>query len=527
MESKKGKVYLVGAGPGDPGLITQKGLDLIRKAEVIFYDNLVNPKLLDETHREAELIYVGKRGEGTSTDQKEIEDQIVSAAKKGKLIVRLKGGDPFIFGRGGEEAERLVSEGIPFEIVPGVTSPIAVPAYAGIPLTHRDFTHTVVFVTGHPKENEKLEERSERKNSSFHLSPLTSHLSPIDWSALSKMGTIVFVMGVKTIRHNMESLMKAGKDFDTPVAVIRWGTYPRQKTILGTIGSIADEVEKIKLMPPAIVVVGEVVKLREKLRWFETKPLFGKRVIVTRARTQAGSLSERLDELGAEIIEIPTIEICPPASFKEVDDALHRIKEYHWIIFTSVHGVHYFFERWGLLNKDIRELADCHLAAVGSTTADALQRFHLKVEKIPEEFSAESLARCFSTAEVSGKKVLFPRAKEGREELIQDLQSKGAEVDVVTVYENKLPLLAKEKIEKLTKKEPIDLLTFTSSSTVKNFHDLLKESSQGWLLKTPAICMGPITEKTARELEFQEVIVSKKATIEEMVMTIREYLSKV
>lgn len=507
MKKQTGTVYLVGAGPGDVDLITQKGLKLIQKADVIFYDNLVNPDLLKDVRKDCQLIYVGKRGEGTSTDQKLIEDQLVKAAQQVDCVVRLKGGDPFIFGRGGEEAQRLASEKISFEIIPGVSSAIAVPAYAGIPLTHRNFTSTVAFVTGHPSVG------------AIHESPLQS----IDWNALAKIGTLVFLMSVKSIRENMQKLMGAGRKPSTPAAFIRWGTYSKQESIVSNISQIADEIEKRKLMPPAIVVVGEVVKLREEISWFETKPLFGKSILVTRARSQASELAQNLKDLGANVIEVPALEIRAPASWNKVDVAIRKIKNYSWLIFTSVNGVNYFFSRFQKLKKDIRGLSKCKIAAVGPATVQALDALHLKVEKVPSEFNAKKLAQTFNAKEVKGKKILFPRAKEGREELIEILQSKGAKLDCVTVYENHLPKNTETLFDKIN---TVDCISFASSSSVENFIKICPAALLGKMKQIPCVCIGPQTLQKAKELGFSKASKSKKSTIESLVQSLLTFLSQ-
>jgi uroporphyrinogen III methyltransferase/synthase len=339
------------------------------------------------------------------------------------------------------------------------------------------------------------------------------------------MGTIVFVMGVKTIRQNMDSLMKAGKDPETPVAVIRWGTLPRQKTILGKVKDIAETIENTNLMPPAVIVVGQGVKLHEKLKWFESKSLFGKRILVTRAKAQASELSQGLADLGAEVIEIPTIEIFPPPSWKEVDQALRKIRSYDWVLFASVYGVRSFLDRLRALDLDIRNEAGPRLGAVGPSTAKALEGNGLKVEVIPESFTGKDLAACFPRRAISGKKILIPCAKEGGEDLIQDLKSKGASVHPLTVYVNRPPRDAKAKLKNLAKERPLDLITFTSSSTVKNLVQLLGPSLKDVFLKIPSICMGPITEGTARQLGFERILVSKKATLEHLKKKILEFFS--
>ncbi len=540
--SKISKVYLVGAGPGDLELITVRGLQLISKADVIFYDNLVNPQILNSASSKAELIYVGKRGEGKSSEQKEIEDQIVSAAKKGKVVVRLKGGDPFIFGRGGEEAERLAEEKIPYEIVPGVSSPIAVPAYAGIPLTHRDFASTVVFVTGHSKNRrQETEDRSQSERESC------ASTESLDWSALAKMGTLVFLMSVKTIRQNMEQLMKAGRDPQEPCALIRWGTYPKQKTWISTIEKISAIVEKEKIMPPAILVVGKVVKLREKISWFETKPLFGKRIVVTRALPESStrresfsfslssgesflrqsgyggrgvgvrgeSLATQLTELGAEVIQIPTIEIHPPRSFKKLDASIRKIERYDWIVFTSVHGIRFFFDRLKVLKKDFRSLAKCKIAVVGSMSAKALEEFGFKADLIPKKFNSDDLGKSFSRLNLKDKRILIPRAIEGKKDWIEILKSKKGKVEIVEAYRSRPPSSPVLCQEREWGRGSIDLITFTSSSTAINFYNRLLVKDK--ILETPCLCMGPTTQKTVQELGFKRIIVSAQATLEGMV----------
>jgi len=480
MSSKKGKVYLVGAGPGDPGLLTLKGLCVLKEAEVVFYDNLVNPKILEFASPQATLVNVGKRGQGTSTDQSHIEDELVRAAKENKIVVRLKGGDPFIFGRGGEEAERLSDEKIEFEVVPGISSAIAVPAYAGIPLTHRDFTHTVAFVTGHAN-------------------------AEIDWQSLAKMKTLVFLMGVKTLGENLNSLMQAGLSPQTPAAFIRWGSYPKQQTIVSTLAGLPFEIKSKRLMPPAIVVVGEVVKLREKINWFEHLPLFGKKIIITRPRENSSLIAERLSNLGACVLEVPVIETFPLEDVLELDEAIHQIKDYEWIIFTSVPAVKFFIQRVLKLKKDLRVLYRSRFAVVGSETAKALSHFYLSAEKVPNTFTAEDLAKLFSVDEVKGKKILFPKASLGGEVLIQSLQSLGASVNPLVIYETRKPEQLETKLQELKAFEP-DCVLFASSSAVKNFSEILDVDLQQKYLQTPVLCMGPVTEKSAKELGYRNLL---------------------
>lgn len=506
MKASKGTVYLVGAGPGDPGLITQRGLELLRRAEVIFYDNLVNPALLSFSSPVCEKIYVGKRGEGSSTDQRQIEDQLVESASRAHRIVRLKGGDPFIFGRGGEESQRLAQEGIPYEVVPGVTSAIAAPAYAGIPLTHRNITSAVAIVTGHFQND--------------------SSQAPLNWGALAQIGTLVFLMSVKTLRQNMKSLIEAGKDPKTPVAFIRWGSYARQETYVGEIGSIADEVEAKKLMPPAVVVVGEVVKLREEIAWFEKRPLFGKTVLVTRARAQASEAASRLSAWGAEVWELPCLEFLPPEDLGPLDQAILEAEKYDWLFFTSVNAVAAFFARWKELKRDIRALANCKIAAVGPATAQALNDLCLQVDKLPSEYRGDQLAEAFAEAELRGKRVLFPRAKEGREDVLRILDSKGGQVTLVEAYQTRLPELEESLLLKLRKQKP-DCILFASSSAVRNFMHIATAQGLRDFQEILCLCIGPQTLQEAHKSGFTHLVISPESSLESLLdQTLRSLADK-
>ena len=367
-----GKVYLIGAGPGDPGLITVKGLRCLETADVVVYDYLANEQLLSRIREGAEKVYVGKKGGDHTLPQERINELIIARAKEGKSVARLKGGDPFIFGRGGEEAEELAEAGIPFEVVPGVTSAIAVPAYAGIPLTHRDYTSTVAFITGH--EDPAKEE------------------SQIAWDKISTgIGTLVFLMGAGNLPRIARELIKNGRSPETPVALIRWGTLPEQETVLGRLSDIGEIARSRQIKPPVIILVGEVVALREKLNWFETLPLFGKKILVTRAREQASDLSERLRVLGAAPVEFPTIGILPPESWADVDHCLQRMVLYDWIIFTSANGVKFLLERLSALGRDVRDLRGPRVCAIGPKTAEALEGLKIKVSFVPQEYRAEAI----------------------------------------------------------------------------------------------------------------------------------------
>lgn len=495
-----GKVYLVGAGPGDPGLITVKGLACIERSDVLIYDYLASSALLKHTRDQAEVIYVGKKEGEHTLSQEEINALLVEKAQKGLLVTRLKGGDPFIFGRGAEEVEALVRAEIPFEIVPGVTSAIAAPAYAGIPLTHRGFTSTVTFVTG--QEDPTKEE------------------SMIDWAALAGgRGTIVFLMGVKNLPSIVSRLIKHGLPPDMPVALIRWGTTPAQLTVSGTLATIVERVRSAGLKPPAVIVVGRVVSLREALKWFESRPLFGKRIVVTRARQQASPLVRLLSDLGAECLEYPTIRVVPPDDWKPLDMALERLSSYDWLVFTSVNGVNFFFQRL-LANdrtstkKDGRDLRGLRIAVIGPATAQRLLDFGLRSDIVPRSYKAEAIVEEFGKQDIKGKKILLPRAKEARPILPAELKKMGAIVDEVAAYQteavyNNAGLLIKQLEEKR-----IDLITFTSSSTVKNFHALLPPEKFKTLLERVAIaCIGPVTADTARKLGFNVHIIAESFTI--------------
>jgi len=505
--NKTGKVYLIGAGPGDKELFTVKGKEILETADVIIYDYLVNTKLLDYAKDSAEVIYVGKKSGQKEMSQRAINSLLARFAKKGKIVARLKGGDPVIFGRGGEEAQELVKREVPFEIVPGVSSVSAVPAYAGISLTDRHYTSSFAVVTGHEDP--------------------TKEKSSIPWSALSQMGTVVFLMGIKNLKHNMAKLIKEGKSPDTPVAVITWGTYTHQKTLTGTLVNIAEMVKKNKdITSPGIVVVGEVVNLREVINWYETKPLFGKTIVVTRPKDQASELIKIFEAEGGNVIPFPTIKITPPKSYKSLDKAIENIEQYEWIVFTSVNGVQSFFDRLKHLGKDIRTLHKAKIAAIGEITAQKVQSRDIKVEMVPENYKAEGLIKLFKKNKIKGSKILIPRAKVARDILPESLIKMGANVDVITSYVTRKPTkLQTNKLIKLLDEEKIDLITFTSSSTVRNFFELIPNFKQ--IKNKPLIaCIGPITAKTVRDHGYKTVIIPKHYTVKHLGDKITEYFSK-
>ncbi len=494
IETAKGKVYLVGAGPGDPGLITLKGVECIRRSDVIVYDYLASPSLLKHVSTHAETIYVGKQGGDHTMSQEAINALIVEKAKDGRTVTRLKGGDPFIFGRGGEEVEALADANIPFEIVPGVTSAIAAPAYAGIPLTHRKFTSTLAFVTGH-EDPTKTE-------------------SQIDWDALARgVGTLVFFMGVKNLPNIVKKLMECGMPADRPVALVRWGTTPMQEAVVGTMGDIVRRVKEAGLTAPAIIVIGDVVGLRKTMNWFEKRPLLGKRIVITRAREQASDLVDLLSDLGAECIECPTIKVEPPRDIKPLDRSIDNLTSYDWIVFTSVNGVKYFFERLFKQNKDVRALAHIRVASIGPATTEKLFAFGIKSDIIPESYRAESLIEAFRKEDIKGKKILIPRAAEARPILPQTLKKMGAGVDEVTAYQTRAVDETGVLLPRLEERT-IDMITFTSSSTAKNFKALLPVEKFETLIQGVTIAsIGPITEKTAKQLGFDVHVVAETFTI--------------
>ncbi len=499
------KVFLIGAGPGDPGLITLKAIKAIGKADVVVYDYLANPRLLNHARPEAEKIYVGKKGGHHTLSQEEINQLLVEKAREGKVVARLKGGDPFLFGRGGEEAEVLVEAGISFEVIPGVTSAIAAPAYAGIPVTHREHTSTFSMVTGHEDP--------------------TKEDSAIDWAALARIGTLAFLMGMKNLPRIRDNLIRYGKSPATPVAVIRWGSTPRQEVVTGTLADIVQRVEEARLGPPSIILVGEVVTLREKLKWFETRPLFGRRILVTRTREQSSQLVELLEDLGAECIEIPTIKIQPLTDYRVLDEALERLAEFHWVVFTSVNGVSFFFKRLLAKGRDVRSLGQAKLAAIGQATAKALADYGLVVDLLPAEFRAEGLLAAFEKLNIEGQKILIPRALEAREILPQKLEEMGAKVLVAPAYQTVIPQEeAKRALEVLD--QGVDVVTFTSSSTARNLLSILGPKAEELLSRVALASIGPITSETLRKYGFTPQIEAKTYTIPGLVEAIRDFLAK-
>ncbi|MCL1917332.1 MAG: uroporphyrinogen-III C-methyltransferase [Peptococcaceae bacterium] len=505
---KKGMVYFVGAGPGDPGLMTVKGLSCIQKADVIVYDRLASSKLLAQAPRRAELIYVGKSPEKHALVQEKINLLLVEKAKEGKCVVRLKGGDPFLFGRGGEEAECLCEHAILFEVVPGVTSALAVPAYAGIPVTHRNYTSAVCIVTGN---EDPMKEDSD-----------------LDWSKIAtSAGTLVFLMGMANLGAICQRLMENGRAPKMPVALIRWGTRPEQRTLIGTLATIETYARETHFTNPAVIVVGDVVNLREKLAWFERRPLFGKRVLVTRAREQASQMSQAIEYLGGEAVEFPTICVAPPLKedVAKLDTALAEVSGYQWIVFTSVNGVVAFFDRLAALEMDVRDLKGPRLCAIGPKTADELRGKGLRVDFLPELYRAEAIVEGLKGEIQEGDRILLPRADIARKVLPETLTMLGAQVNEIAAYrtvqaddEGAGERLCQELCE-----GRIHIVTFTSSSTVTNFLNLVgAESIPSWRSQVRVASIGPITSETAAKRGLTVDIEAEEYTIEGLVKSLCE-----
>jgi uroporphyrin-III C-methyltransferase len=477
-----GIVYLVGAGPGDPGLLTLRGGELLVTCDAIVYDALANPALLalasvQERAVPVELHDVGKRGGASeSARQDEINALLIRLAREGKRVVRLKGGDPFVFGRGSEEAQALAAEKIPFEVIPGVTAGIAAPAYAGIPVTHRGASTSVTFVTGHED-------------------PAKAHTT-VDWSALARAGgTIVLYMGVKTLPNIAAALIAGGMSPETPAAAVQWGTHPHQRTVTATLTTLSDEIGRQKLTAPVITVIGDVVALRDEITWFDTRPLFGKRIVVTRARSQAASLSERLSSLGAQVFEMPATRV-EVADAEPLQAAIEKLSEYGWVIFTSQNAVRIFWDALRSAGRDARALAGIKLAAVGPATASALLEHGLAVDVAPDRFVAEALLDALrDRRDVRGVRVLYAAAAGARETLQDGLGELGAVVDRVELYRSTVDGDGAAALRERLLNDGIDLVTFTSASSVNAFVDAVGSDAAQ---RAPAVTIGPITTAAAR-----------------------------
>lgn len=500
---KKGKVYLIGTGPGDPDLITLKGIEYLKRADVVVHDQLVGYLILDYANSSAEKIYVGKTGNKHFVEQDQINMLLVAKALSGKTVARLKGGDPFVFGRGGEEAQFLKKNGIEFEIVPGVTSAIAVPAYAGIPVTHRGVSSSVAVVTGH-------EDPLKKKSS-------------INWKGLATgTDTLVFLMGMANLPNIVTRLMESGRAPGTPVAIIKDGTLPAQEIVTGTLKTIVAKAKKQNMSAPAVIVIGEVVRFRNNIKWFDTMPLFGKSVLITRASLQAGHLERLLAKRSASPVLIPLIKIIPATGDNDLDNAVMGIRDYDWLILTSVNGAELFFRKLFELGMDARALAGVKVGAIGPATSECLAKYGIAVDYVPGRYTGRGLVSGMKKKNVSGKKILLLRADLADAEITNGLKNLGAIITEHVIYHTVRPRSASSEIKKLISSGKIDIITFTSSSTVTNFvHGLTARQIQS--IKSIIACIGPKTAATARKAGLKVHIVAKEQTIPGLVQAVEDY----
>jgi len=473
-------VYLVGAGPGDPGLVTLRGRDCLAEADVVVYDHLANDELLGHAKNARELIYVGKQADRHAMKQEEITALLIEKSRAGLTVVRLKGGDPYIFGRGGEEALELAKAGVPFEVIPGITAASGASAYAGIPLTHREFNSILTLITGH-EDPDKAE-------------------SAINWHALAAGGgTLAFYMGVKNLPQIVEKLIEAGRPPETAAALIRWGTLPIQQVVEGTLENIVERVEQAKLAPPCIIVVGEVVALREKLNWFEKRPLFGKTIVVTRSREQASELAEKLNTLGAQVLSFPTIRFEDPPDKEALQRCLSDIANFDWVVFTSVNAVDRFFSALNDAEGDSRALAGCKICCIGPGTADRLASQGIRADLIPKRFTSKAIFQALAEQrEITGKRFLLPRADIAGRDLPEQLRAHGADVADIAAYRT-LPGEPSEEVIEALRARQVDLVTFTSSSTARNFASIIKRELGKLPDAVAYVSIGPETSKAARQ----------------------------
>jgi uroporphyrinogen III methyltransferase/synthase len=507
--AKYGRVYLVGAGPGDPGLLTLRAREVLSRADSVIYDTLVSPVIVNLAPATAQKIFRGKRSKPGALSQMAINRLLVKLAKQGKQVVRLKGGDPFVFGRGAEEAQALIEAGLEFEVVPGVSSAIAVPAYAGIPVTHRDLNSSFTVVTGHEDP--------------------TKQNPQIDWMNLAQShGTLVFLMGLHALPKVCGRLIAEGKPASTPAAIIQSGTISKQKTVTGTLKTLPELTAKARLKPPATLVVGPVVALRESLQWVQRRPLFGWRVLVTRGRLPYNSLSEILTQQGAEVIEIPTIELVPLKLGASQVKLVRQVSSYDWIVFSSANAIEFFmavFLREGL---DVRALRGVQIACVGDATAQALKKYGILADLVPKEFKQEGFIQSFKSVDLNGREILVPKARGGREVFELFLKSKGAKVDLLTLYENRVPATARRQIQGLFEDQGgVDLLTFASSSAVEHFFRLLTPiQRKKWVSKLPLAVMGPVTARAARKWKAKVAVQPQRYTVPDLVAAIVKWTHK-
>lgn len=502
-----GFVYLVGAGPWDPGLLTLRGRDLLTRADAVVYDYLVNPELLDHLPDRAERIPVGEKGKRMTQDQ--INQTLIEHARRGRVVVRLKGGDPFVFGRGGEEAEALVAAGVPFEVVPGVTAAIAGAAFAGIPVTHRGYGSTLAFVTGHRA-----------------AVPATRDPAPdaddIDWAALAQISTLAFYMSRRRLHAVATALIDAGRAPTTPVALIRWASRPDQQTVTTTLAECAAAADAAGLEPPLTALVGQVVGLRATIGWYEQRPLYGRTIAVTRSQGQQGALAHRLHELGADVVALPTIAF-EPGPAEPIRRAIEDLATYDRVVFTSANGVDYFLDALYAHGRDPRAFGAARLACIGPATARRLRARGLVADQVPDTFVAEALIDALVADGVAGQRILIPRAEVAREILPDTLRAKGAHVDVVAAYRTVQPPIDPKALARVEAGD-VDLVTFTSSSTVHHFRALFDDATYARIRdRIGAACIGPITADTAREHGLRVAVVADEYTIPGLVAALARH----
>ena len=491
------RVYLVGAGPGDPGLITLRGAEYLRRADVVLYDYLVNPRLLTHAAADAKLICLGRHGQGHGRilSQDEIHEQMAHHARLGLTVVRLKGGDPAVFARGAQEGEFLAAEGIPFEIVPGITVALAAGSYAGIPITHRDHASAVALVTGQQHDGESLD---------------------LDFRSLATFpGTLVFYMGTTTAREWTSRLIDQGKSPDTPAAIVRRCSLSDQQTIDCTLATVAETIADQHIRPPAIVIIGPVVRLGSTLQWFSHRPLFGRRIVVTRSREQAGRMCDRLTELGADVLLQPVIEIRPPEDFSPVDRALGQLAQYDWLVFSSANGVRYLLDRLLAIGLDLRRLGNLRLAAIGPGTAAELGKYHLIADCIPQSYRAEALAAML-LPQASGQRFLLARASRGREVLAEQLTAAGGDVDQIVVYQSTDVVQPQPEVNEAIAAGTVDIITVTSSAIARSLVAMFGEA----LRKTNLVSISPLTSQALRELGHEPSVEAADYTIDGVIQAI-------
>ncbi|MCC7263575.1 MAG: uroporphyrinogen-III C-methyltransferase [Candidatus Latescibacteria bacterium] len=497
-----GRVFLVGAGPGDPGLLTLKGARCLQEAEVVLYDELVDRRLLALAPPSCERLYVGKRGGHKSLPQEELNALLVAQGQQGRRVVRLKGGDPFVFGRGGQEALALAEAGVPFEVVPGVSAAMGVAAYAGIPLTHRGLAAAAVLVTG--------EEDPAKPNPT------------LDWQQLARVeGTLVIYMGNRRLAQLCEALLKGGRAPTTPAAVIEWGTWPRQRSAVSTLEHLAEEAQRQQILPPSLAIIGEVVSLREQLNWFERRPLFGRQVLVTRSREQAGPLQALLEDQGAEVSLLPLLELAPPDDWGELDECLDQLARYAWVIFTSPNSVEFVWQRLHQRGKDTRAFGPARVAAVGKATAERLRARGLEPDLLPIDQSQEGLVAVFAGVEVAGQAILLPASAIGRVLLAEELTSRGAQVQQVVAYQNRPPAPGQVELPPALVEDRIEVVVFASPSSVSHFGAVLGEECARQVLgKATIACIGPTTAAAVAGLGLQAKIQPTDSSVPALVEAI-------